>query len=163
LRSAAGAGAIPPTPFNDLRSMTSTVLCFELIVAGHTLRGFALESESEYDEVLTLLAARGFKIQRAVAAAPMDHPEPHSRGRRSFDGILAAAVSTLETDLADCDSISARARLVLKHLAETHGADNVPSTRTVTAYLADHRVGKKVGNKYGNKSKRARIRRTGGT
>lgn len=134
---------------------------FKLELAGQMIHGVAFATEAELEQ---FCGARGLEI--ASTTAPADPPanQPRPRGRPSFDSTIAAAVAELEPQLAGCGSnVSARARLVLRHLASNHAAEDLPKTGAVRAFLAERAaVVKNSAEKSANKSKRARIRRTGG-
>jgi hypothetical protein len=119
------------------------------------------DSDADLDE---FLGSRGIVlIQAQTPATPIEAGHEPRRGRPSFGAVIAAAVTALEAQLAGSDSLSERARLVLRHLAQSHAAEDLPTVSTVRAFLAERRpVAEKSANKYANKSKRARIRRTGG-
>ncbi len=131
----------------------------KLELAGETVYGIAFPSEAELE---AFCAARGLYLgQPPIERGPSDGPP--RRGRPCFDAMLEQAVAEIEEELAACDDATARARVVRRHLAQTHLADEIPKIRTVTAYLAEHPIGKKTGNKSGRKSTHARMRRSGGT
>jgi hypothetical protein len=129
---------------------------FKLELAGQTVYGLAFATEAELDQ---FCAARGPEV-----AAPADPPthEPHRRGRPSFAVMLEAAAKTLRRKLSRCDSLSARARLVLRHLAQTLDAEDLPAASTVRAFLAERPIAKKIAEKSAEKSERAKIHRIGG-
>jgi hypothetical protein len=130
---------------------------FRLELAGQMVYGVAFATEAELEE---FLGSRGIAlVQAQTPAAPIEAGHEPQRGRPSFGAVIAAAVAELDADIAGCDSLSARARLVLQHLAKSHAAEELPSTRCVTRYLSEQPIGQKYGNKYGRKSERAKIRR----
>lgn len=138
---------------------------FKLELAGQVFHGVMdigrglirwFPTEAELDR---FCAAQGLEV---ATAAPADSPaEQLRRGRPSFDAVIAAAVSTLKAELAGCgDNVSACARLVLRYLAKSVAAEDMPSTGKVRAFLTERsRVAKKSARKSARKSKRARIRR----
>lgn len=128
---------------------------FTVQIAGQTLYGLAFGSEAELED---FIAGRGGRVQMSADPPPCDlSDEPQARGRPSYDAMLRAAVKSIGKKLNRSGSLSARARLVLTQLAKSHGAQELPAMRTVTAYLTTHSVGKKAGRKYGEKSKRAKL------
>jgi len=66
--------------------------------------------------------------------------------------VIAEAIRALDLDPAG--KLSDRARAVLRKIAETHNADEIPSLRTVRAFLAGQAVGGNSGRKSGRKSRR---------
>jgi hypothetical protein len=135
---------------------------FRVDFAGESLYGIAFASEAELEE---FIARRGGLVHTSatVPAAELQAiEEPQARGRPSYDAMLQAAVKAIGRQLRACSSLSERARLVLKHLAEIHGAQELPAQSTVRAFLTGNRVAEKVADKSAEKSKRAIMRRTGG-
>jgi hypothetical protein len=135
---------------------------FKLELDGQTVYGLAFASEAELKQFCN---ARGLE-PTAQPAAPVDPlgDEQRPRGRPSYSAMLEAGVQALEPEIGSGDNLSARARVLLRYLAQSYAAEELPSTSTVRAFLADRAaVAEKSANKSANKSKRARIRRTGGT
>ena len=130
---------------------------FRLELAGETVYGIAFPSESELE---AFCAARGLETVRPVTS-PANHPYERPPGRPSFDSVIAAAVAELKLD--NRASLSDRARLVLRYLAQSHAAENIPCRRTVTRYLIAQCAGQRDGQNRGHKAGRARMRRSGGT
>ena len=105
---------------------------FELIIDGETRFCAAFETEAERRAALS------------GDLAPLPHVMPpaqgvkksaaRARGRPSFDVMLAEAVETLQ--LNPKHPLAERARAVLRHLAETRDASEIPSRRTVESFLA---------------------------
>jgi hypothetical protein len=129
---------------------------FRLEIAGQEVHGLAFDSEASLE---AFLGDRGIGLAVNTSTGRRHIPEePRAAGRPSFDIMIAAAVTDLQVKSADRGDRSALALRILRHLAKTHSAEELPGTRAVTNYLRDNLAGKK----YGKNSKRARIRRIGG-
>jgi hypothetical protein len=129
---------------------------FRTQVVGHRwIYGLAFDSEASLEE---FLAARGVTpVAQTSAIRTEASDKPCQPGRPSFNSMLDGPVTALREQLGRCNTQSARARLVLKHLALTHAADELPDTRTVIRYLSERPVGQKHGQKCGQKKNRGSI------
>jgi hypothetical protein len=126
--------------------------------------GIVFSSEAELD---VFLAGRGTVETPAAPTARVEQTaplavieEPRAPGRPSFNRILDQAAKALALDPQD--SLSDRARRILRHLAKTHSADELPSQRCVRDFLAEQSVRKNGGNKYGKNKRRAKLLATQG-
>lgn len=132
---------------------------------GTTLYCVGFEDELELTGLLARRSAySGVNLSRSPDQAGLDWPpriEPERpRGRPSFDGMLAEAVRALQLDPAQ--PLANRARTVLRHLAETRDASEIPSRRKVETFLAGASVRRNSRNKSRRKSGRAKLAATGG-
>ena len=131
---------------------------FELVLDGEVSYCVAYESEAERRAVLSADLAPHLHVM----APPHSVKESAAgaRGRPSFGTILAAAVHALQLDrnlpLAD------RARAVLRHLAETRSASEIPSRRTVESFLAGSPARRNSRRKLRKKSAGTKLTQSGG-
>ncbi|MHB8816559.1 MAG: hypothetical protein ACYDAE_25305 [Steroidobacteraceae bacterium] len=118
----------------------------------------AFESQGAREQAL----ARHAEIQAAVEAPEQIGAEPRPRGRPSYESLIASAVEDLGARLDQRASLAERVRRVLRHLAETCEASEIPGTRTVERYLAEQPVRQKARQKSRQNSARAKLATTGG-
>jgi hypothetical protein len=133
---------------------------FKLEIDGTEFFCAAFESAQALEAALTGQPQIGTGVDLTQAVPERVEADVRSRGRPSFDDLIGEAVQALQLDpratLAD------RVRRVLRHLAETCDASEIPGTRTVERYLAERPVRQKPRQKSRQKSSRAKITRTGG-
>lgn len=139
-----------------------TALRFKFEIGGETLHGLAFGSEAELDAFLACRDHVELSSHARAQISPPDDPEPRPPGRPSFDDVLSEAVKLLGDALDPRTSLSARARRLLRHLAETHTAEEIPSMSKARAFLAERPVARNSASKSARKPKRARIARTEG-
>lgn len=140
---------------------------FKLEIDGCMFFCAAFESERDLDALLAgrLAISSGVNLSSAPGPAGLDWPpriKPERPvGRPSFDSVLADAVQALQLDPAQ--SLAERTRRVLRHLAETCEASEIPGTRTVERYLAEQQpVRQKSRQKSRQKPLSAKLATTGG-
>ncbi len=116
--------------------MPMTVAPITLTIAGETIYGVAFSSEQERD---AFLAGRGVPLDMPMATADREckaSGEPRPVGRPSFDSLIAEACATLGVQVWDARRpLAARARSVLRHLADLHDPKQIPGLATVKRYL----------------------------
>ena len=111
---------------------------FRTEIAGQIRVGIECDSQAEFDE---FLGRRGIVVleSRTSQAVPVES-EAAPRGRPSRDAEISAAIDALATELDDCGSVKAQARLVHQYL-ETQGLNGEPppAFSTVENFLAVYR------------------------
>ena len=118
--------------------------------------------EPELDAFLTQRRVPDCPYVATTTAATSEDEHPRPVGRPSFDATIARAVAALGEALNLGSSLSARSRLVLRHLVQSGVAPElIPSSRTVECFLAKHSRGNSR-NKSRRKSARATMGSTGG-
>ncbi len=132
---------------------------FELVIDGTTF--FCLGFERAEDREAALSGGANASPPRGGDAwvppwsrKPALPAEPRSRGRPSKDGVIAKALEQLGSALDLQAPLSDRARLILKHLAESEiPAHEIPKRRTVETYLAglERRNSRKKGRRKSRK------------
>ncbi len=103
---------------------------------GESVPCAAFASEPEAARAKVLLAGAHLR-PAASSPTPADPPgsEPRPRGRPSYSAMIEAAAAQVEAALDGCDSLSARARRVLKQLAQSRTPAELPTRDTVERYL----------------------------
>ena len=131
---------------------------FEIILDGEVSYCVAYESEAERRAVLSadLVAAPSVM----PGAQGVKESAARARGRPSFDVMLTEAVETLQ--LNPKQPLAERARAVLKHLAETRDASEIPRRRTVENFLAAAPARRNSRKKSRKKSDRVKLAQSGG-
>jgi hypothetical protein len=110
---------------------------FEIVIDGKTMFCIAYEREHERRAALS---------GRLDRAPPVETPEPleRPRGRPSFDSIIEEAVELIATELETLPTVAARARRVLRVIAQTADAEDIPSRDTVERFLRDRPARQKI-------------------
>ena len=131
---------------------------FELIIDGETRFCAAFESEAERRAALSGDLAPPPHVM--PAAGGVKESAARARGRPSFDAMLTEVVQTLQLDMKH--PLAERARAVLRHLAKTSAASEIPSRRTVENFLAAAPARRNSRNKSRKKSAGAKLTQSGG-
>ena len=130
---------------------------FELVIDGETRFCAAFETEAERRAALSGDLAPPLHVMPLVQS--LKESSSRARGRPSFDVLLAGAVHALQLDRNL--PLAERARAVLRHLARTSPASEIPSSRTVENFLAGAPARKKLRSKLGKKSASAKLAQSG--
>ena len=131
---------------------------FELVINGETRFCAAFETEAERRAAMSVDLVPPLHVM--PPAESVKESAARARGRPSFDAMLTEVVQTLQLDMKR--PLAERARAVLKHLARTSPASEIPSSRTVENFLAAAPARKKSRNKSRKKSASAKLTQSGG-
>jgi hypothetical protein len=127
-------------------------------IAGLVRVGLEFDSEAELEAFLAGRDCSPWPSSGAAPSAPADQGGAKTfRGRPSLDAKIAKAVEELGDGIDSASTLAERARKVLRHLAPHTAAQDMPSTRTVERFLADHPLRQKSRQKLRQKSTRARL------
>ena len=133
---------------------------FELVLDGEVRYCVAYASDAERCAALHGAGAQSSRLVDPSASDPVSDSPARPRGRPSFETVLAEAVQTLQLDTKR--PLAERARAVLRYLAETRDASEIPRRRTVENFLAAAPARRNSRKKSRKKSDRAKLTQSGG-